>query len=72
MVYLFVHTQEKSPKNSLFRFDSARHHIIQYMITHNCVVAANCISAILAKTVILLKRKGCIVHSLVYNYIAFL
>lgn len=64
MACLFVHTQQKSPKiASSVCFDSARHHIIQNMITHNCVVAANCIPAILAKTIILLNRKECIVYS---------
>lgn len=57
MAGLFVHTQQKSPKIASFVcFDSARHHIIQNMITHNCVVAANWIPVILARTVILLNR----------------
>lgn len=58
MACLFVHTQQKSPKIAPFVcFDSARHHISQNTITHNCVVAANCILVILAKTIILLNRK---------------
>lgn len=63
---LFVHTQLKSPKiASSVCFDSARHHIIQNMITHNCVAAANWTPLIPAKTIIVLKKENAL--SSVYN-----
>lgn len=68
MACLFVHTQQKSPKiASSVCFDSAHHHIIQNMITHNCVVAASCTPESLAKTIILLNRNKSIVYSPVYR-----
>lgn len=70
---LFVHTQQKSPKiASSVRFDYARHHIIQNMITHNRVDAANCIFVILAKTIILLNKTQCIVYTALFiDYYCF-
>lgn len=63
-IFSFVHMQQKSPKiASSVCFDSARHHIIQNMITHSCLVAAKCIPNPPAKTIILLNRKDIIVHS---------
>lgn len=63
-----VHMQQKSLKIVPFVcFDSARRHIIQNTITHNFLVAAECIPNSLAKTMILLNREDSIVHSPVYK-----